>query len=256
MRKMSYRFFLFLLMILPLFLYRSDAFEPTYFEGRRSLQIVREVTDHDPYLTMLRDSLHNMALLKQFWEKRNDKITSEYYNLVISLQDSLISLDLKDITIHQAKIAAYNLSADLGKKRDSKDIFTWLAQNFYLSEQWANTPKEPIRKIDISSNRDLLDSLSFLPVDSLGINVFILLKFSNRLSVTIREVYDNNSEIQKLSRQSDASEESTFAVRGDTFNYPLKDLLDEDWITVELSRADAISIYRALHTGSELILGL
>jgi len=256
MKKILLRLFIVLLLSIPIILYWDHFPQLEVFPGRDAMKKTQQITNDDPYLNKLGDKLTDLELNEIFWRRRiNTKIPDDF-TLIISLRDSSVWLDIDGISVHESKISSIQLSLDLRKKRESADVKTWLKKSFYLSEQWATIPKEPIRTKDLSGDRNGLDSLDLKPSLIDSTDIMIIFQYSDNLKIGLKQTRLNSGSKVLLEKQGNKNDISENLISPTGIHMSYSNLLEGDWISIELPALEVIAIYRALKLRSQLVLGL
>jgi len=158
------------------------------------------------------------------------------------------------INVHESKISSYQLSPELKIKRETAEIKTWLSKSFYLMEQWATIPKEPIRTKDLSGDRKGLDSLDFRPFGIDSTDIIIVFQYSGNFRISLKQNGLDTENRVLLEKQGKSISDNDSSHKATQISY--QNLLQEEWISIELPPLEVIAIYRALKIKSQLLLGL
>jgi len=212
--------------------------------------------NEDLYLSSLEKKLTDLELNELFWKRRIKTKIPDAYTLVISLLDSSIWLDINGVSIHQSNITSFQMSDDLTLKRETPDIKTWLNKSFYLTEEWATVPKEPIRTKDISGDRKDLDSLDFRPSTIDSTDIMVVFVYSEKFRVGLKQSGLHSDDAIFLKKQVEKNHTSGNMDTSTETKMSYHDLLKDDWISIEIPSLDVIAIYRALILNSQVIPGL
>ncbi len=245
-----------MLLAIPIFLYWDHFPQLEVFPGRDAMKNTPQFTNEDPYLNALDNKLTDLELNEIFWKRRvNTKIPDEYI-LVISLQDSSVWLDIDGISVHESKISSFQLSPELKSRCETSGVKAWLKKSYFLAEQWATIPKEPIRTKDLSVDRKGLDSLYFKPFVIDSSDIMIVLLYSGNLRIGLKQTGLNSTNNILLDKQNNkpSISDSLSSPNGTHMSYT--NLLQGDWISIELPPLEVIAIYRALKLKSQLVPGL
>jgi hypothetical protein len=241
---------------LTVYIYTSqwDILEIYYEPVRKIMQNTPE--NSDPFLESRQEILANMERLQIFWQKRIDASVNKDYYLVVSLQDSMLWLDINGISVHQGRIRQYEVSPELLVKSGKPEINSWLQTPFFLNEQWATIPKHPIRTKDISGDEINLDSLDFRPskVDSTDIYVVFTYNESFRLGFRQPEPVKNINPYLKKQIPPALDDQYIFSQPTDSLSFHR--LLRGEWVSITVDPSDIIAVYRALDLSSQLVIGI
>ena len=110
----------------------------------------------------INQKLYDLKRQENFWLRRINLSGHDSISLVINLQDSLISLDLKGVELRACPVMAYRLCDTLIQFRQSGNVPPWFKDILYIKDQYATVPKTPviIRRIEVG--KSVLDDLSHL----------------------------------------------------------------------------------------------
>jgi len=177
----------------------------------------------------------DLQVNEYFWINRIAGASEPSFILTADLKDSLITLDLQGVPVHQAKILALQLSRGLQDCLYQRPLLKWVRSPFKLESYTATISKEPVQERYISSRREAESQLIHLrdPEDSTFVS--ISLEFDRGLNFVLREV------------------------ESDSINFPLFPEIISDHnksIVIHLGRLDAMAIYRAIPDNTSLILNL
>ncbi len=209
---------------------------------------VVQPTAHNPTLVVSPDTLmaferiralnrtyFDLQVSEYFWKNRIASADEPSFIVTADLKDSMITLDIQGVPIHQAKIAAVQLSRGLKDSLYQSSLLEWIQLPFKLKSFTATISKEPVQERYISSRREAESQLIHLrdPEDSSFVS--ISLEFDRGLNFVLREV------------------------ESEAINYPLFPEIIADTnkvIVIHLGRFDALAIYRAIPENTSLILNL
>ena len=244
-----------LLTIILLLICVSISYYYTIYKPDKKIPADAQKLTRDP-IKELNQKMIDLDIQKNFWNNKIKLADQEQYNLFINLSDSLISLEMNGITAHRAQILNFTLSDSIRSQRQSQDIIRLLSEPLEILDQWASIPKEPIRVKDITGYKWNPDSLSFVPDQIDTEFVFIVFKCSKNISIMISQraiignmplyiISDPLTRFEFIMKNQDKMEELPFA-----------QLLQNNWIGIEIPRSDAIALFRALMDKSLLVLCL
>ena len=177
----------------------------------------------------------DLKVQELFWKNRIELAREPYFVLTADLQDSLITLDMQGVQIHQARISGIQISQELYDSLYHPSLLRWLGTPFILENQDATVAKEPIQERFIASRREAESQLIHLREPEDSSYVSITLEFDRQLTLNLKEC------------------------EGDSVNYPLFPEVRKESgnrITVYLSRLDALAIYRALPEHTSLVISI
>ena len=203
-------------------------------------------------LTILRDRLLTEQTNAIFWEKRlqSAKEKKGAFRLVVDLSADSVYLEIKSIVLHSARIKRYLINDSLHTLKLSPRILNWLRQSYLLREEWASVYKQPVRLKDISDWGAFSENLDFTPTNVDTNDVFVLLRYSNNLSIAFRQeepVSDSNPLMTHFA--PDGGEEGDIVLAKENF----KSLDSKFHVWIEIPRVDILAIFRALPAHSKLI---
>ena len=165
------------------------------------MKITQTFSPEDPHLKSLEEKVTDLELNEIFWKMRVKTKIPDTYTLAISLLDSSVWLDIDGVTIHESKISSFQISEDLKLIRTSAEIRSLLTNPFYLLDEWATIPKEPIRTKDLSGDRKNLDSLDYRPSTVDSTEIMVVLGYSENLKIGMKQRGLNPDNIPLLERQ-------------------------------------------------------
>ena len=249
----NYLIWLFTTILILIFI--SAGYYYTVFERKTKNPSVQSKPADDPHLR-LNQQLIDLEISKNFWENKIKLAETQYYNLFINLSDRFLTLEMSGIIVHEAKIFNFEIAENIQLYRDKRDIVKLLSEPLKLQDEWASIPKDPIRVKDISGYQWDPDSLNFVPTEIDTQFVFIVLKYSKNLSIMISQ----RAIIGKMPLYIKADPITRFEyIMNEKTNInkiPFSQLLQKNWIGIEIPRSDAIAIFRALTDKSLLVLCL
>ena len=203
-------------------------------------------------LTILQDRLLSAQTAAIFWEKRlkSAKVKPGEFRLVVNLSTDSVYLEIKSIILHSAHIKRYMINDSLHAMKRSPRILNWLRRPFILQEEWASVNKQPVRLKDISDWGTFAENLDFTPTDVDTNDVFVLLRYSNDLSISLCQeepVSDTNPLLSHFAPGGSAEGDSVLA----TENF---ESLDSKFhLRIEIPQVDILAMFRALPPEAILI---
>jgi hypothetical protein len=256
MRRILFSLLLLFLVLFAVFLYAvQNSFLEIFYKPLTAVHH-KAPEFEDPYLQNRSEYYSRLERLETFLQQRIEASKNEDYYLVVSLQDSMIWLEIKGVTVHEGIILGYELSYDMQRKRDSREIHNWMKSGFFLQEEWATIPKHPIRTKDISGNRMNLDSLDFRPSAIDSTDIYVVFVYNDSLKLAFVQPQSTSISTPLLEKQISlaAGEIKAEITSGDTLSF--SSLLQGDWVVIRAAPADIIAIYRALNKKSQLVIGI
>jgi hypothetical protein len=207
----------------------------------------------DP-LQLLSHRLIDLQIKKNFWKNKIKLADQDHYNLFIDLSESMVTLEISGIIAHSSTVSNFEVSENFQSLNRNEQIVKMLQEPFHLMEEWASVPKDPIRIKDISGFEWNPDSLNFLPTEVDTDYVFLVLKCSRDLTVMISQraitgkmpTYIISDHLTKYS--------NIININDRTQKLPFSDLLQKNWLGIEIARSDAIALFRALSDETLLTL--
>ena len=165
----------------------------------------------------------------------------------------MASLEIKGISVHQAKIFKVDKSNSL-KLFHAKDFALWLEYPFMLKSATATIPKVPI--VIKNAPKDTLEAAQQVTVPKVPKrdDVFVTMNFSKNLRLNIRQ-FEPNDSIGKIKMDSlywIKKEQAFFNGLNSLTTFEYDKIAP--YINIELSKADATIIYRALPYKPEMVL--
>ena len=233
----------------------SAGYYYTIFERDKDVLPENPQLIEDPLLE-LSQKLVDLEIEKNFWKNKIELADQDQYHIFIDLSDSLIFLELSGITAHTAKISNFEIADNFELLRQSEDIVRMLRKPFHLIDEWASIPKKPIRVKDISGFQWEPDSLNFVPTQTDTDYVFIVFKCSKDLSVMISQKEIVGDIPSYITSDQSSRFESIIDRKTSSEEVPFSQLLQKNWIGIEIPRSDAVALFRALDDNSLLVLCL
>jgi hypothetical protein len=241
--------------ILILLIFISTGYYYTVFIPDQTVVQDSSFVEEDP-LQILNQQLIDLEVKKNFYKNRIKLTNMDHYNLFIDLSDSIVTLEISGIIAHSASILNFEIGENYKTNKQTERIIKVLRDPFQLISEWASIPKKPIRVKDISGFEWNPDSLNFVPTKTDTDFVFIALQYSKDLTVLISQrsivgampsyiTPDHLNKFEKIIKQNQRSEE-----------LPFGQVLQKNWIGIEIPRSDAVILYRALSEKSLLVLCL
>jgi len=178
----------------------------------------------------------NLNIERLFWENRIKMAQDKSIDLALDLIDSMVTLEIKGVRIRPCKISDYLISGNLLDLKQEPELLTWLENPFILQNQWADIPKEPIKIRYITSDDTMPDNYFELLKENIE-DINIVLHYNRNLILHICQ------EINHVVSDSLIQNNSQGELLGSGYR-----------ITLSVNINDAKAIYRALSSGSELIL--
>ncbi len=191
-----------------------------------------------------------------YWQARLKLAKSDAIQLAIDLRDSVVSLDIRGVPVHQAKIHKFKISRAVKRLRSERRLHSWLTNGFTLQKELATLPKAPIRIKE--APRDTIEA-SETSGEELEIethDVHFTWHFDRQLTVFVEQVQMPSftgifsKGWYNFRRSLGGAGEAILSL------VQLKIPRHRLWIELELSRDDAKAIYRALPKHAGLALRL
>lgn len=191
-----------------------------------------------------------------YWQARLKLAQSNAIQLAIDLRDSVVSLDIRGVSVHQAKIHKFKISRAIKRMEAQGRLHPWLVNGFTLQKELATLPKAPIRikeapKDTIEASESAGEELEIENRD-----VHFTWHFDRQLTVFVEQV-QTPSLAGMLSKAWYNFRRSVGGAGETLLNLvQLKLPRHRLWIELELPRDDAKAIYRALPKNAGLALRL
>jgi hypothetical protein len=181
------------------------------------------------------ERLLKLEIKRIFWKNRLHMARDESLDLVLDLEDSVLTLEIKGVPLRDCKIKKFFYSQKLADLRKNSSVIPWLSQPFFLMEDWSNIPKEPVKMRQIGSDDSTTENiLDFYKEDIQEVEVVLL--FNNGLSLYMGQ---NADEIFQDSSITNPGERNI-------------SIEEAYWVRINLPAPDAKAIYRSLSNKSEL----
>jgi hypothetical protein len=184
-------------------------------------------------LRSLEKDVFDLRVEEQFWKNRIQLAGTSPFILTVNLKDSLVTLDLKGVPVHQAKIEGIQLSRGISDSLHQTAFYNWIRSPFVIRSQTATVLKVPVQERYIASRKEAESQLIHLREPEDSTYASIMLDFDRGLDLTLKET------------------------EPDSICYPLFPEVSPDHgkqITLYLARIDVLTIYRAISDETRLVL--
>lgn len=225
-------------------------------------------TDHD-YFIPDAGKFENIDDLKKYSKKMVDLKMEEMFlqsqlamakrdsiNLIVNLVDSMVSLNIKGVTIRECKIHRFQLSHAFKHIKTNPLFFEWLAEPFVLEQEWATTPKVPIKIRKAPKDTNEAKKYKTEPAALDKPDVYYTMQFDRNLFLRMHQIEATTfwGGIRKWFYNKRLFLETI----KDTFVafFHLTSPETPFWIEIKISKNDALAIYRALPDNAALALKL
>lgn len=169
-----------------------------------------------------------------FWKNRLRMARDESLDLVLDLEDSVLTLEIRGVPLRDCKIINFSYSQELIDLRKNSSVIPWLSQPSLLIDEWSNIPKEPVKMRQIGSNDSSPENiLDFYKEDIREVEVVLF--FNNGLVIYMSQ---HAGEILQDSSKTNHNKWNLSKERA-------------YWVRINLSAPDAKAIYRSLSDKSE-----
>jgi len=214
-----------------------------------------QLVNEDP-IKLLNQQLIDLELNKNFWKNKIKLAEKEQFNFFIDLSDSMATLEISGIVAHSSHILNYEIAENLRMLKQKEDIIRILRDPLHIVEEWSSVPKDPIRIKDISGHEWNPDSLNFVPTNMDTEYVFIVFKCSKEFSVMISQRAIIGEMPSYIAQDHLTKFKNLANTQNKAKDIPFSDLIQKNWIGIEITRSDAIALYRAINEQSLLTLCL
>ncbi len=198
----------------------------------------------------------DLFIARNFWKNRLKMAKKDSIKMAVDLSDSLISIDIKGVSVRSCKIQDYDISPVLRYAKEKGVLNSWFADSFFLQDYWATLPKAPIKvkeaPADTNEAKEMVDANPPLEKQ----DVRFILQFNKNLIIQVdqTEAFIFTGWFEKHFRNLQFRLE-----KGLEFIYTLTKLKwpePELRIKIKLSQADAKAIFRALPEHAEAVIRL
>jgi hypothetical protein len=208
----------------------------------------------DDPLKVLNQQLIDLEIKKNFWKNKIKLAEQDQFNFFVDLSDSIVTLEISGIIAHSSTIINYDIANNLRILKQKENIVRMLRDPLHIIEEWASIKKDPIRVKDISGFEWNPDSLNFVPTEVDTEYVFIVFKCSKEITVMISQ----RAIVGKIPSYMTTDHQTKFENLVNRMinegNFPFSDLIQKNWIGIEIPRSDAIALFRAINDKSLLTL--
>ena len=177
-------------------------------------------------------------------------------NLIVNLVDSTVSLNIQGVTIRDCKIYHFKMSQAFKHIEANPKFFDWLAEPFNLKDEWATTVKVPItiRK----APKDTIEAKKYKrePAALDRPDILFTMQFDRNLALRVHQIEPVN--FKGWLRRWLYNRILFLNMYADTFMafFHLTIPQNPYWIEIEISKNDALAIYRATPNNAALALRL
>ncbi|MBC7187239.1 MAG: hypothetical protein H5U38_09420 [Calditrichaeota bacterium] len=191
-------------------------------------------------------SLAPLLVEEAFLKNRLTIAKTDSVALSIDLVDSLLTLDIRGVPVRECKIQRYSTSGALHRARRSPRLSGWVSRPFVLRKGWGTIVKAPIKKVDAPKDTVEAERLANMTPPPDSGDVAFILEFTRRLTVKVSqaEEFSGKGHLQKLAML--AKHRVASLAEGVTNFRRLRQPAPPLIVSIELSRADAKAVYRAL----------
>jgi len=197
-------------------------------------------------VSSLNPSLVPLWIEEAFLKNRLAIAKTDSVALAIDLVDSLVTLDIKGVPVRTCKIESYSISGALSRARHSPRLAGWLSKPFVLRRQWGTIPKAPIKKVD--APKDTLEAeklATFIPPPDSG-DVAFILAFTRNLTVKVSQTEEFSGKGKALKARMNVWHQGAALLEEFSGLRRHRRVWPPLTVSMELARADAKAIYRAL----------
>jgi hypothetical protein len=200
--------------------------------------------------------INDLLMDRSFWRNRLRIAKTDSISLAINLPDSVISIDIKGVSVRSCKIRDYQVSSILKYAREKGALNSWFANSFILQDYWATLPKAPIKvkeaPADTNEAKDMVDATP--PIEKQDVR--LILQFNKNLIIQIdqTEPFVFTGWFEKHFRNVQFRLEKGFE-----FIHTLTKLRwpePELRIKIDISQSDAKAVFRALPQKAEAVIRL
>jgi hypothetical protein len=196
-------------------------------------------------------ALKDLTHYKIFLKNRLQMAKSDSINLVVNLRDSLVSIELKGVTLHSARIESYDLPTFFSAI-DINTLNKVFSKPSDIVLQESNVDKKPLTIKKAPKSPDEVSSHVELPDTSLNIPVFVKLNIDSLFTLTFKPVFAGQKDYKKTMRKEIWNERMRVLktnwgsiLRGKVPGYMPN-------VEVYLASPDIVGMYRALPTNAQM----
>ncbi|MCR4438987.1 MAG: hypothetical protein QHJ34_14280 [bacterium] len=181
-----------------------------------------------------------------FFKNRLTIAKTDSIALSIDLVDSLVTLDIRGVPVRECKIQRYSASGALHRARRSPRLGEWLNRPFVLRKEWGTIAKAPIKKVDAPKDTVEAERLANMTPPPDSGDVAFVLEFTRHLTIKVSQAegFSGKGRLQKFAVL--AQHRLASLVEGFADFRRLRQPVPPLIARIELSRADAKAVYRAL----------
>ncbi|HEX9653095.1 MAG TPA: hypothetical protein VGA99_05250 [bacterium] len=189
-----------------------------------------------------------------YWQARHRLAKTNAVQLSIDLRDSVVSLDIRGVSVHRTKIHRVDLSRAIKRLQSLGRLQPWLLNGFILQQELATLPKAPIRIKEAPKDTIEASESAGEELEVENRDVHFTWHFDRQLTVYVEQV--QRPSFGGIFSKAWYNFRRSIGGAGETL-YSLAQLQlprHRMWIELELPRDDAKAIYRALPPNAGLAL--
>ena len=234
-----------------------------------NVPVAKEQYFHQDFFIPAEAAIDQIDIVKKFSKKMVDLKNEELFlksqlsmakrdsiNLIVNLVDSTVSLNIQGVTIRDCKIYQFKMSQAFKHIEANPKLFDWLAEPFNLKDEWATAAKVPItiRK----APRDTIEAKKYKrePAALDQPDILFTMQFDRNLFLRVHQIEPIT--FKGWLRRWLYNRILFLNMYADTFIafFHLTIPQNPFWIEIEISKNDALAIYRALPSNAALALRL
>jgi hypothetical protein len=209
---------------------------------------------NDPQIDELLDRWRELSLQERYISSLIDIARSDSVNMSLNLRDSTLTLLIKGVPARPCKILKLDISSGIKHLKKMGLYTSWAGMSFTLQKEWSTIEKSPIKVKE--APKDTIEALKYMEEPALPPlqDVHVTLRFDRHLVLNISQVQQTTWKNYPKRLQyewdqlkiylKDAYHQLRFRQQAPT----------ELRINLEISREDALAVYRAIPGKTELAL--
>ncbi len=193
-------------------------------------------------LPLMNQDIFSLKKEESFLKSKVIMAATDSITLAIDLEDSLVTLELRGIIIHQARIQKITYSKILDKLNKDARI-NYFSSPFTNETSYATIPKEPIIIKEAPKDTTEANSLAFLSDTVQKNSICTIIHLNRDLDIEMRQYeYPKGKGYKRFVLHNKIRQ--TGHLFSDIFHFTIPDY--RPWINIELSAKDIRTIYRSL----------
>lgn len=219
------------------------------------IEILPQLTEeemNDPDIDSLLERWREISLQDRYVNSLIDISRSDSVNLSLNLRDSTLNLLIKGVIARSCKIQKLVFSNGIVHLKKMGLYTSWAGTPFTLQKEWSTIEKSPIKVKE--APKDTIEALKYMeePAPPPLQDVHVTLKFDRHLMLNISQV--QQTKLKNYPQRLRYEWDQLLIYLRETWHQlgTRKSTPPEMWINIEISREDALAVYRAIPRNTAL----